>query len=137
MKLGNNVQDMLKALTPEQQAFAKDYAKIRTENKMLKVALSQSEQKYTALYVYLLAILRQMPNYQIAFKRKDLDAYNEFKDAWQLTSRYDDLVDEQVLQLMAKGEEVSREGKPSSTAGSRGPAEEAGSQDEPDSGAGD
>ena len=97
------VQDLLKHLTPEQQAFAQDYAKIRAEHKMLQAALSQSERRYAHLYAFLLAILRQMDGFEIRFKRKDFEAYQMFKEAWEMQSEYEEETDEQILRLMYRG----------------------------------
>ena len=101
-KLGS-VQDMLKSLPPEQQAIAQDYAKVRVEAKMLKTALSQSQQQFAHLYAFLIAVLRQMPDKEIRFARKDFEAYQMFKENWEMRSEYDEGMDEQVLKLEYRG----------------------------------
>ena len=98
------VEAILKRLTPEQQAFAQDYAKLRVEVKMLKKALSTSQQQYAHLFAFILAILRQMPEHEIRFRREDFEGYQTFRDSWQLYSEFDEENQEQVLRLIYKGE---------------------------------
>jgi len=95
----------LPTLPPELQAMAQDYAKVKLEAKMLRGALSASEQQYAHLYLYLLAVLRLMDGYTIRFKSEDLEAYSVFKDAWQLETFYEEFegVGYQVLRLKEKG----------------------------------
>ena len=102
-KLGT-VQDMLGALSPEQQAFAQDYAKLRVEVKMLKTALSGSQKQFAELYAFILAILRQMPDHEIRFSREDFESYQMFKEGWELLSEYVAESNEQVLRLRYRGE---------------------------------
>ena len=99
------VQQMLGSLPPELQAMAQDYAKVKLEAQMAKSALSGSQQQYAQLYLFLLAILRLMDDYEIRFKAEDLEAYSTFREAWELETFYEqvDGVDYQVLRLREKG----------------------------------
>ena len=97
------IKGALAAFSPEEQAFAKDYAKTRLEVKMLKSALSTSQQQYASLFLFMLAVLRQMPEHEIRFTAKDLEAYEHFKDAWTIAGGYDEETDEEWLRLVEKG----------------------------------
>ena len=97
------VKSALGAFSAEEQAFAKDYAKTRLEVKMLKSALSTSQQQYASLFLFMLAVLRQMPAGEIRFTAKDLGAYEQFKDAWTIAGGYDEETDEEWLRLVEKG----------------------------------
>jgi hypothetical protein len=119
------VKDMLGVLTPEQQVFAQDYAKLRVEVKMLKAALSTSQKQFAHLYSFITAILRQMEGYEIRFKRKDFEAYQVFKDSWEMLTEYDAETDEQVLRLRVKGGGGGRVGEASEPAGEAPPGGEA------------
>lgn len=109
MSREDKIAKMLGQLSPEAQTIARDYAKLKVEVKMLKQALSASQQQYAHLFMFILAILRGMPEGKIAFKAKDLEAYSQFKDHWVLQSRYVAETDEQVLYLALKGKEATDE----------------------------
>ena len=122
-KLGT-VQDMLGALSPEQQAFAQDYAKLRVEVKMLKTALSGSQKQFAELYAFILAILRQMPDHEIRFSREDFESYQMFKEGWELLSEYVAESNEQVLRLRYRGDgDAAVRGGAELAGGSKGKAE--------------
>lgn len=99
------LKDALAAFSPEEQAFARDYAKTRQEVRMLKAALSTSQQRYASLFLFVMAVLRQMPGHEIRFTAKDLEAYGAFKDAWTIAGGYDEETDEEWLRLVEKGVE--------------------------------
>jgi hypothetical protein len=86
------------------EGMAKDYAKLRLEVPMLKTALSTSQQQYAQIMLFIMAVLRQMPEYTIRFNSCDLEAYSKFKDSWVLESGYDEGTDEEWLRLREKGE---------------------------------
>ena len=119
------VKDMLGALPPEQQVFAQDYAKLRVEVKMLKTALSTSQKQFAHLYSFITAILRQMEGYEIRFARKDFEAYQMFKENWEMRTEYDAETDEQVLKMVVKGGSSGGVGATSDPAGEAPPDGEA------------
>jgi hypothetical protein len=101
-----SIENMLKKLSPDMQAMAKDYARLKVENKMLQTALQSSEKNYAHLFAYILAILRNMPDYKISFKKEDFEAYQMFRESWQLKSEYNAETEEQILWLSeVKGKE--------------------------------
>ena len=87
------------------EGMARDYAKVRLEAKMLKTALSTSQQQYAGLFLFMMAILRQMPEYEIRFDSGDLDAYRQFKDAWTIQQGSCEETEEVWLKLVEKGGE--------------------------------
>jgi hypothetical protein len=99
----DKIQSILEQFSPDLQAVLKDYAKLKVEAKMLDSALKTSQQQYAHLMLFMMAVLRQMPEYELRFKKADLEAYSMFKDSWQVETRYDAGMDEQVLQLVEKG----------------------------------
>jgi hypothetical protein len=99
-----SAKELSSVITPELQAMAQDYAKTRLEAKMLKTALSTSQQQYAQLMLFIMAVLRQMPEYTIRFNSCDLAAYSTFKEDWVLESGYDPDTDEEWLKLREKGE---------------------------------
>jgi hypothetical protein len=100
----SKVENLLKTFSPEAQAIANDYAKLRVEVKLLKAALSESQKNHAHMIVFLVAVLRQMPGYSISFKREDFEAYQAFKDSWVLKSEYVQELEEQRLTLVERGE---------------------------------
>ena len=105
MTMDKQIQALLDKLSPEQQAFANDYARVKLEAKMAKAAVEECNKKYMNLYLFVLAILRGMPNYEIKFSAEDLEGYAAFGDAWQLETFYEELEGEgwQILRLVEKG----------------------------------
>lgn len=97
------VKSMLEGMSEDQVALARDMAKTRLEAKMLKVALSTSQQQYAGLFLFVMAILRQMPEQEIRFSSEDLGAYKAFKDSWELQQSYVEETDELCLKLVEKG----------------------------------
>ena len=85
------------------EGMARDYAKTRLEAKMLKTALSTSQQQYASLFLFMMAVLRQMPGYEIRFSSGDLDAYKQFKDSWELQQGWCEETEEVWLRLVEKG----------------------------------
>jgi len=104
MRIKNSqIQKTLKGLSADQVALARDVAKTRLEAKMLKSALSTSQQQYASLFLFVLAVLRQMPEREIRFSSVDLEAYSALKDSWELQSGYCPETDEEWLRLVEKG----------------------------------
>lgn len=101
--MADKMRGLLEALSPAQQAFAQDYARLKLEAKMAKEALSVSEKSYAHLFGFMCAVLRQMPGYEIRFKRIDLDAYNLFKENYEMVSEYDEESGEQILKMRVRG----------------------------------
>ena len=101
----DTVKSMLQGMGPDQVALAQDMAKTRLEAKMLKTALSTSQQQYAGLFLFIMAILRQMPGHEIRFKSEDLDAYKQFKESWELQQSYVEETGELCLRLVEKGGE--------------------------------
>lgn len=102
------IQALLNQLSPDQQALARDYARLRLENKALKRAYDFSELERKELYSVMVVLLHQGREQGIEELRIHKTQFLRFEAEYRIESLFDEATQERVLRLRTLGEEVKQ-----------------------------
>ena len=103
MKSQQDVQNLLKQLTPDQQAIAQTLALLKIENQSLSEALAKVKEAYDPLYKTMIAICHAMPGREYRIHKSQ---FLRFKSEYRIDSRFDEGTGEMVFRLLTISDEL-------------------------------
>lgn len=97
------VKQILKMFSPDERAFAEEFARTRIENRMLQHQATVMRKNYDELYKVMVVVL------DVAYD-KELRVHNSqfmrFKEEYRIDRSYDEKTDEVVLRLKTLRDEI-------------------------------
>jgi tRNA-dihydrouridine synthase len=90
------IQKMLSRLSPDQQAIARDYARMKLENANLIQALKETKEAYESIYKPFITIIHAYPDHVCRIHESQ---FLRFKDEYRIESRFDEETREMVYTL--------------------------------------
>lgn len=108
MTHNNQIEKLLRQLTPDQQNFAKAVATMQLENKMLTTSLADLKEQHDHLWRIMLVILNVQPGKELRIHESQ---FLRFKEEYRIDRTFDKETDEVVVRLMTVFDEVAGGGE--------------------------
>jgi hypothetical protein len=96
MTTRDEIENRLKQFTPEQQHFAKAFATMKLENKMLREGLAKANEAYESIFKPFLVIVHASEGKELRIHKSQ---FLRFKDEYRIDSRFDEETEEMVFSL--------------------------------------
>ena len=97
MTADKQIQDLLKALTPDQQNFAKAVTLMRIENKTLTQQLVELKEQHEHLWKVMIVLLDVQPNKELRIHESQ---FKRFKEEYRIDRTWDEETKEVVMRLL-------------------------------------
>jgi hypothetical protein len=97
------IQNLLNQLTPDQQTIARDYARLKLENKHLKRAYEIAEIERRELYAIMVVLLHASETRELRIHETQ---FLRFEAEYRIESKFDHETRERVLRLLTLKDET-------------------------------
>ena len=95
--MSDKIQDLLKALTPDHQNFAKAVATMQLENKMLTTQIAGLKNQHEEIWKVMLVILDVQPDRELRIHESQ---FLRFKEEYRIDRTWDKETKEIVMRLL-------------------------------------
>lgn len=102
------IKDLLKRLSPEDQAFAEEYARTRIEVQVLQHSLARLQESYADLYHFLFDYIRRKHDGELRVVREEMTPPS-FLSEYQLVIGHDKKTDEIYAKIYHITDEVKQD----------------------------
>ena len=106
--MSDKIQDLLKALTPDQQNFAKAVATMQLENKMLTTQIAGLKEQHEEIWKVMLVILDVQPDRELRIHESQ---FLRFKEEYRIDRTWDEKTKEIVMRLLTVFDESTGGGE--------------------------